>query len=387
MTALNPLGSSFRIPMSDLNSYNASFSDGFAEDLRTLLTHGRYILGDEVKMFETELATYFGQTHAIGVSSGTAALELAFRSLKLNPTDEVIVPANTYIASVFGAAASGGRIVPVDCTSNGTLDLDAVRQAITPNTKAVLVVHLYGDCCPMRELVTICKSAGLWLVEDCAQSLGSRYDGVLLGAWGDISCHSFYPSKNLGALGDAGAIVTNNDDLAKYCRLARNLGVSAKYIHDIPATNARMDTLQAMFLRRKFPDMERVIAAKREVADAYTEAFQSRHIRSDDPLVKHSYHVYAIVMPNRDAVMKRLAEQGIETLIHYPIPFYKSKAFAELNSLSFPNTERLASTMISLPMFATMSSNQITEVVRAIHNEASNGSFGSEVSSIRTGPH
>jgi dTDP-4-amino-4,6-dideoxygalactose transaminase len=370
MTAVNPLGATFRIPMSDLRESNEKLADGFVEDVRTLLGHGKYILGDEVKKFENMLATFLGVKHAIGVSSGTTALEIAFRALGLSPTDEIIVPANTYIASAFGAAASGARLVPVDCSLDGTLDVEAVRSAVTQNTKAVLVVHLYGDSCPMEKLSALCKEKNLYLVEDCAQSLGSMYNGVPLGAWGDIACHSFYPSKNLGALGDAGAITTNNDAYDTYCRLARNLGVSAKYIHSIPGTNARMDTLQAMFLLRKFPLMTETIRDKRLVASLYTIGLGKFHLRSKDPGVFHTYHVYAICVKNRDAMMKKLAENGIETLIHYPIPFYKSAAFSSLNHLTFPNTEYLASHMISLPIFASMTANQVKEVTTVIHNEA-----------------
>lgn len=360
--------------MSDLRESNEKLADGFAEDVRTLLGHGKYILGDEVKTFEKTLAAFLGVKHVIGVSSGTTALEIAFCSLGLSPTDEIIVPANTYIASAFGATASGAKIVPVDCTRNGTLDLDAVSAAVTSNTKAVLVVHLYGDCCNMETLSSFCKENNLFLVEDCAQSLGSMYNGVPLGAWGDISCHSFYPSKNLGALGDAGAIATNNDAYDKYCRLARNLGVSAKYIHDIQGTNARMDTLQAMFLLRKFGSMRDMIDTKRLVAMLYNMDLGSIHIRSIDPAVFHTYHVYAICVEDRDRLMKKLAENGIESLIHYPIPFYKSAAFSSMNHLVFPNTEYLANHMVSLPIFATMTVNQVKDVVRVIQNEALNRS-------------
>lgn len=226
----------------------------------------------------------------------------------------------------------------------------------------------------METLSSFCKENNLFLVEDCAQSLGSMYNGVPLGAWGDISCHSFYPSKNLGALGDAGAIATNNDAYDKYCRLARNLGVSAKYIHDIQGTNARMDTLQAMFLLRKFGSMRDMIDTKRLVAMLYNMDLGSIHIRSIDPAVFHTYHVYAICVEDRDRLMKKLAENGIESLIHYPIPFYKSAAFSSMNHLVFPNTEYLANHMVSLPIFATMTVNQVKDVVRVIQNEALNRS-------------
>jgi dTDP-4-amino-4,6-dideoxygalactose transaminase len=370
MTALNPLGTTFRIPMSDIKDYNASFAEGFGADVQTLLGHGRYILGGEVATLEDALAKTIGVKHAIGVSSGTTALELAFRAMNLSPTDEIILPANTYIASAFGAQASGATLVPVDCTEDGILDLAAVEAAITPKTRAILVVHLYGDCCDMYALRALCRGKSIRIVEDCAQSFGSLYNGIPLGAWGDISCHSFYPSKNLGAIGDAGAILTNDAAIATTCRLLRNLGVSAKYIHDIPATNGRMDTLQALFLLRKLPDVSRVIEAKRRVAQLYTEALGDLHLRARDPRVSHSYHIYAIKVQDRDTVMARLAAAGIESLIHYPIPFYKSKAFAEMNHLTFPVTERLAATMVSLPIFATLEPKQITEVVQQVYNEA-----------------
>lgn len=363
MSASNPLGHTFDIGMSDVKDYNASFTEGFLQDVRDVLSSGKYILGDQVQAFEKELAWYVGTQHAIGVGSGTCALELAFRALELNPTDEIILPANTYIASAFGALASGAKLVPVDCEMDGTLSLEKVYQAYTPHTKAVLVVHLYGDCCNMEELSIFCREKNLYLVEDCAQSLGSSYKGKKLGAWGDISCHSFYPSKNLGAIGDAGAILTDNSVLANRCRLLRNLGVSKKYIHDIKATNGRMDTLQAAFLLRKLPDMDRVIAEKRRVAEAYIRSIGHLHISSLNPLIFHTYHIFAVnVGEQRDAIMQGLAKAGIETLIHYPYPFYKTEAFRELNGLTFPNTELLAKSMISLPIFATMTSSQIQRV-------------------------
>lgn len=364
MSASNPLGNAFSIPMSDVKEYNASFTDKFIEDLRNILTSGRYILGDQVQQLENALSSYIGINYVVGVGSGTTALEIAFRALELKPTDEIIIPANTYIASAFGAVISGAKLVLVDCNSDGTLSIDEVKKAYTSNTRAVLVVHLYGDCCNMEELVTFCNEKNVYIVEDCAQCLGSLYKKTKLGAWGTISCHSFYPSKNLGAIGDAGAIATNDEALSKKCRLLRNLGVSRKYIHDIKATNGRMDTLQAAFLLRKLPEMDNIIQKKREVAKLYTERLGSRHIRSLDPNIFHSYHIYPVYIGNnRDIVMEKLAQSGIETLIHYPYPFYKTDAFKEFNHLHFPNTEMLASGMLSLPMFATLTPEQINTIL------------------------
>ena len=371
MTANNPIGNSFRIPFTDTQAYNHTFAPGFVEDLTSVLQSGRYILGDQVTQFEKRLADAVGVPYAVALSSGTAALELAFKALNLAPTDEVIVPANAYIASIFGAVASGARIIPVDCTVSGTLDIDEVKAHITPRTKAVLVVHLYGDSCEMDELEQLCRERGIMLVEDCAQSFGTLYAGRPHGSFGDIACFSFYPTKNLGALGDAGAITTRHAGIAMTCRQARNLGSTVKYIHDIQGTNARMDTLQAAFLLRKFDDMNRVIDRKREIANMYNRAFSMFHVHSRDPKARHSYHLYVLASEKREQICKNLAARGIETILHYPIPYYKSPAFRWLNHLSFPNTEMLARTVFSIPLYASLTEKDIEHVIQSIRDETS----------------
>lgn len=375
MTANNPLGSSFRIPFTDTQAYNQTFAEGFAEDLTSVLNSGRYILGDPVAEFEKRLAASVGVPHAVALSSGTAALELAFRSLNLAPADEIIVPANAYIASIFGAMASGARIVPVDCDVDGTLDLEEVESHVTARTKAVLVVHLYGDSCDLNRLSTFCRDRGILLVEDCAQSFGTTYAGKPHGSFGEIACFSFYPTKNLGALGDAGAITTRHSGTALFIRQARNLGSTVKYIHDIQGTNARMDTLQAAFLLRKFDDMARVIRHKHQIAGEYTRSLDILHVRSKDSKVQHSYHLYVLAAENRERICKGLAARGIETILHYPIPFYKSRAFHWLNHLSFPTTEMLAKTVFSIPLHASLTDKDIEYVIQSVKDETSHRSF------------
>lgn len=375
MTANNPLGGSFRIPFTDTRDYNKTFADGFASDLQAVLQSGRYILGEEVTTFERRLAETIGTKYAVAVSSGTAALELAFRALNLAPTDEIIVPANAYIASIFGAMASGARIVPVDCTLSATLDIDEVKRHVTQRTKAVLVVHLYGDSCEMDELSAFCRERGIILIEDCAQSFGTTYAGKPHGSFGDMACFSFYPTKNLGALGDAGAITMNSASFALTCRQARNLGSTVKYIHDIQGTNARMDTLQAAFLLRKMTDVQKMIDARRDVAERYTKDLRHLHVRSNDPKVNHSYHLYVLAAQNREDVCKRLADKGIETILHYPIPYYKSSAFHWLNHLSFPNTELLARTVFSIPLSASLTQKDINHVIQSVCDETSHRTF------------
>jgi dTDP-4-amino-4,6-dideoxygalactose transaminase len=374
MTANNPLGSSFTIPFTDTKAYNYTFLDGFVKDTTQLIHSGRYILGEEVNRLERELEGYFSKKYAIGVSSGTTALELAFRALNLSPTDEIIVPANAYIACIFGARASGATIVPVDCTNNGTLDLDAVESAIRPTTRAVLVVHLYGDSCDMVRLSNLCQSHSLALVEDCAQSFGSEYCGKKLGSYGTIACHSFYPTKNLGALGDAGAIVTDSEDIATRCRKMRNLGSTRKYEHDIVGTNARMDTLQAMFLLRKLPHVNEVIQAKQAIVKQLIEVVGDRHLRNQDGHVYHSYHLFVLRVRDRDRFCKSLASAGIETIIHYPIPYYKSEALRDTTA-TFPVTESLAESIVSIPLHASFKNSEIEYIIETLRNEALNGSL------------
>jgi dTDP-4-amino-4,6-dideoxygalactose transaminase len=374
MTANNPIGSSFTIPFTDTKAYNYTFLDGFLNDTTKVIESGRYILGEEVSRLERELEGYFSKKYAVAVSSGTTALELAFRALNLSSTDEIIVPANAYIACIFGARASGAKIVPVDCTYNGTLDLEAVESAIRPVTRAVLVVHLYGDSCDMVRLSNLCQSHSLALVEDCAQSFGSEYCGKKLGSYGTIACHSFYPTKNLGALGDAGAIVTDREDIALACRKMRNLGSTRKYEHDILGTNARMDTLQAMFLLRKLPYVNELIQAKQEISKRFIEVVGDRHLRNQDGNVHHSYHLFVIRVRNRDAFCKSLAAAGIETIIHYPIPYYKSEALRDM-TLSFPITETLADSIVSIPLHASFKNSEIEYIIETLRNETLNGSL------------
>lgn len=356
-----------RISFTNTRSYNQSFTDGFVEDLRSLLESGKYILGDEVKQFETRSAAYIGTKHCVTVSSGTTALELAFRSLNLNPNDEIIVPANAYIACILGAMTSGARIVPIDCRDDATMDINLVESAINKNTRAVLVVHLYGDSCDMDQLVSICDKHSLLLVEDCAQSFGSMFNGKKLGSFGTLSCHSFYPTKNLGSIGDAGAIYTNNDKLADWCRMARNLGSREKYKTEIIGTNARMDTLQAAFLLRKLEDVDSFISKKRSVASRFITELDSIHIRSSNPSVYHTYHLFVLRVNNRDEFCKMMTSRGIETIIHYPIPYYKNEPFKHLG-LSFPITESLADSIVSIPVHVDMKDEDINYVIQCVQS-------------------
>lgn len=352
MTANNPLGTSFSITMSNVKENNALYMEQFLSQTKEIISSGSYILGKKVEQFESDLSSYLG-THCLGVSSGTGALELVFSVLNLSPDDEIIIQANAYIACAFGTLKSKASLKIIDCELDGTFSISQLESAITSKTKAVLVVHLYGDCCNMERLTELCKRNSIFLIEDCAQCLGSEYNGKKLGSFGDFSCHSFYPTKNLGAIGDAGAIGFLDSKYTIPLKQLRNLGSTEKYKHVLKGTNSRMDTLQASFLSTKLPDLDKQIEIKRNIAMQYC----GNHLKNPDPLVKHSYHLYVIVHEDREGLMKHMAAHGIETLIHYPIPFYKSKAF-ELTD-EFKNAEYLASRILSIPIHCSINENQL----------------------------
>jgi dTDP-4-amino-4,6-dideoxygalactose transaminase len=360
MSILN--NNKFAIPINDVKAYNQLFENNYTNDLKGLLGSGQYILGEPVNNFEKKMSEYIGVKYTIGVNSGTSALELAFQLLDLTSDDEIIIQANAYIACAFGALKSNAKLKIIDCDKNCLFDIDECVKNITDKTKAILVVHLYGDCCNMNRLSEICKNKGIHLIEDCAQSHGSKYDGKMLGSFGDISCFSFYPSKNLGALGDAGAICTNNENYYSKLKYLRNLGSQKKYEHEIIATNTRLDSMQALFLLSKFDDMDRCIAHKNTLVKKYMKGELFTHLRNNDDNVYHSYHLYVIKLNDeidRDKFMLHMEKNGIETIIHYKIPFYKSKAFKELNHLSFFNSENNSNKIVSLPIYNIMTLEQI----------------------------
>ena len=360
MSILN--NNKFTIPINDVKAYNQLFENKYINDLKNLLGSGQYILGEPVNNFEKKMSEYIDVKYTIGVNSGTSALELAFQLLDLTSDDEIIIQANAYIACAFGALKSNAKLKIIDCDKNGLFDIDECVKNITDKTKAILVVHLYGDCCNMNRLSEICKNKGIHLIEDCAQSHGSKYDRKMLGSFGDISCFSFYPSKNLGALGDACAICTNNENYYSKLKYLRNLGSQKKYEHEIIATNTRLDSIQALFLLSKFDDMDRCISHKNTLVKKYIKCEWFTHLINNDDKVYHSYHLYVIKLNDeidRDKFILHMEKNGIETIIHYKIPFYKSKAFKELNHLSFYNAENNSNKIVSLPIYNTMSLEQI----------------------------
>ena len=331
-----------------------------------------YVLGEEVKRFEQAYAAFNQVGHAVGVANGLDALVLALRALEIGPGDEVIVPSNTYIATWLAVTQVGATPVPVEpdpATSN--LDPAHIAAAITPRTRALMPVHLYGQACRMTEIMALARQHHLHVVEDNAQAQGAAFDGQLTGSFGAVSGTSFYPGKNLGALGDAGALTTNDADLAHKVRVLRNYGSQQKYYNEVVGYNSRLDELQAAVLVVKLARLPEWTRQRQQVA-----AWYGQHLAGladlRRPVVAagatHVYHLYVVHHPRRDALQQHLTAQGIGTLIHYPVPPHRQQAYAglQLPAGAFPIAEALAATALSLPMWPGMTEQHVAAVVAAV---------------------
>lgn len=355
----------------DLKLVNKQFENEFKNEFVKFLNSGHYILGDQVLLFEREFARYCGTNHCIGVSSGLDSLQLIFEAYKvmgkLQVGDEVIVPANTYIASVLAISHAGLKPILVEPDlKTFNIDVTKIEQAITPNTKAVLGVHLYGQLYNAEALERITKSHDLLLIEDAAQAHGSVYkDGRKAGNLSHAAAFSFYPTKNLGALGDAGAVATNNEELAEVIFKLRNYGRSSTYKNDLKGFNCRLDELQAAFLRIKLKYLDEDNNKRRKMAEYYIKNIESSHVIL--PLVKiineHVFHLFVIRSPKRDKLKKHLYDHGIETLIHYPIPIHKQAAFKEFKNCKLPVTEQIHNEILSLPLHLGLTKNEISQII------------------------
>jgi dTDP-4-amino-4,6-dideoxygalactose transaminase len=358
------------VPFVDLHAQHAPLGDAIERAFRELVSRGDFIMGAAVERFETEYAAYIGTRHALGVGTGLSAIELALRAFDVGSGDEVITPANTFIATVLAIMAVGAKPVFVDMDpATYGIDASAIGAAITSRTKAIVPVHLYGQPIDLDAVVAIAQRHNLVLIEDAAQAHGARYKGKRAGSVGDAAAFSFYPSKNLGALGDGGMITTNDDRAAERLRLLRNYGQRAKYYHAIAGTNSRLDTLQAAVLSIKLPHLDGWNAARRAHASAYAArlgAAVMTPVAAAD--VEHIYHLYVIQTPEREALERRLKMRQIQTGIHYPVPAHLQEACAALGYRAgdFPVTEAAAPRILSLPMFAELTAEQIDYVADAV---------------------
>lgn len=341
----------------------------------SFLKEGRYILGEQVRRFEEEFADYCGVKYCIGVGNGLSALELILRAYKIGEGDEVIVPANTYVATVLAISAVGASPVMVEPDERTyNIDPEKLPQAITKRTKAVIPVHLYGQCADMKAINKICKKHEIKVIEDAAQAHGSLHYRHKAGSLGDAAGFSFYPTKNLGAYGDAGAVTTNNKEVAEYLRMARDYGSTKKYYNLVKGTNSRLDEIQAAMLRVKLKYLDVWNRKRNEVAGYYISQMNPQENKNFIlPFTQkenyHIWHLFVIRTKKREIFMKFLKDHGIESLIHYPVPPYKQVAYKELRTLSkkYPLTNRISDEVVSLPIGPHMKKKEIAYVCQKVN--------------------
>ena len=353
--------------------YASEFEDKALEVLRS----GWYVLGEEVSAFEREFASWIGAKHCVGLASGLDALWISLRLLGIGPGDEVIVSSNAYIACVMAITINGA--VPVFVDSDRYLNMDAskIEAAVTPRTKAILAVHLFGQTCDMTAVMDTAEKYGLQVVEDCAQSHGNRWLGKTAGTFGKTGCFSFYPTKGCGAFGDGGAIVTDDEELARKFRIFRNYGSEKKYYNSVVGANSRLDELQAGLLRVRLSHMDELNAERVRLARRYSEGITNPLIRLPEvrPGADSTWHQYVIRCARRDALISHLKSRNIGSIIHYPIPPYLAEAYAGLGIPrgSFPVTEQAAGEVLSIPMFNGLTEAEQDHVIRALNEFTGDG--------------
>ena len=357
------------IDYENLARSNAPYFDEMERAANRVIRSGWYVLGQEVAAFESEFAQYGEARHCVGVGNGLDALTLAFEALALPRGSDVLVASNSYIATILAIIRAGHRPVlvePVPETFN--LDPERLDAALTDRTRALCVTHLFGKSCRMDGIVAFTRRHGLRLVEDCAQSHGAKWNGKLTGTFGDAGCFSFFPTKNLGALGDGGAVLTDDDDLADRVRHLRNYGSKEKYVHHYVGANSRLDEIQAAMLRVKLDYLDALISHKRALADLYFELLPDwviKPVRNAEEF--DVYHIFGIRCDHRNALQTHLRERGVGTAIHYPIPPHKQEAYKDWNNLSLPITEQIHNEVLSLPISPVMPEDEVSVVIELIN--------------------
>lgn len=346
-----------KIPIVDLASQYKTIQNEIEKEVLEVLSSGQYVLGKKVKSFEDELAKYLDCKHVISCASGTDALTLSLMSLGIKTSDEVITVSHSFFATSLAIALVGAKPVFVDIKEDDfNIDPSKIKNAITKKTKAIIPVHLYGNPCEIGLVREIAKEHNLYVIEDCAQSLGARFNGKLVGTFGDLGAISFFPTKNLGAFGDGGAVCTNNDELAQKLTKLRIYGSSKRYFHDYIGLNSRLDEIQAAILKVKLKYLDKWNLDRQKAASYYSKLLQGTtdviipHVK---PNTSHVFHQYTIRIKNRDIVYEKLRDLEIETIIYYPVPIHMQKAFNYLNIEigSLPVTEKICNEILSLPIY------------------------------------
>ncbi|MDR6196507.1 DegT/DnrJ/EryC1/StrS family aminotransferase [Siphonobacter sp. SORGH_AS_0500] len=354
----------------DMGRVNRPYEVQLSEAAQRVLTSGWYILGKELTAFEADWAQYCGTSHCLGVGNGLEAITLIFKALQLPADSEVLVPAHTYIASILGITNAGLTPVLVEpdlATYN--IDPQQIEQHITKRTKAILLVHLYGKACDMEPIRKIAEKYNLRIVEDAAQAHGATYQGKKVGNLGDAAAFSFYPTKNLGALGDAGAITTSDPELARRIFLLRNYGSEVKYYNEMQGVNSRLDELQAALLRVKIPYLDDDNQRRQAIAQRFLSETTNPDVQLPPAETCHqdAWHLFVVRHPRRDVFMKELQALGIQTMIHYPVPPHQQKAYQEFSHLSLPLTEQLHREVVSLPLYPTLTDEEVSQIIAAVN--------------------
>lgn len=346
-----------KVPIVDLQAQYKTIQNEVEKEVLEVLSSGQYVLGKKVKSFEDELAKYLDCKHVISCASGTDALTLSLMSLGIKAGDEVITVSHSFFATSLAIALVGAKPVFVDIKEEDfNIDPSKIKNAITKKTKAIIPVHLYGNPCEISLVKEIAKEHNLYVIEDCAQSLGARFNGKLVGTFGDLGAISFFPTKNLGAFGDGGAVCTNNDELAQKLIKLRVYGSSKRYFHDYIGLNSRLDEIQAAILKVKLKYLDKWNLERQKAASYYNELFKdidSVILPRVKPNSSHIFHQYTIRTKNRDVIYEKLRDLGIETIIYYPVPIHLQRAFSYLNikSGSLPVTEKICNEVLSLPIY------------------------------------
>ena len=356
------------VPFLDLKTINIRYKADLNKKFNNFLSSGDFILSKEVEKFEHEFSDYCGSKFCVGVGNALDGLRLILLAHGIGPGDEVIVPSNTYIATWLAVSSVGASIIPVEPGTDFNIDPCLIERSITRKTRAILIVHLYGRICKMPEIMKIASNNNLLIFEDAAQSHGASMKGIYAGNWGDAAAFSFYPSKNLGALGDAGAVTTNSSEVFEKIKLLRNYGSKVKYFNKLKGLNSRLDEIQAIVLRTKLKHLDGDNDRRREIAAIYFNRLE--HLSSIKLPVKpieneHVWHIFSILLDKPKNLAAYLLENGIETMHHYPIPPHKQEAFSELK-ISLPKSEDIHSKNLSLPMGPTISDSQIDYVCSKI---------------------
>lgn len=354
------------IPMVDLKAQYQGLKEELDREVAAVLASGHFVLGPNVQALEQEAAAYCGVKHAITCASGTDALHLALRACGIGPGDEVITTPFTFIATAEAISYTGAKPVFVDIDpATFNIDPEQVARAVTPRTRAVLPVHLYGQPADLAPVAETCRRHGLRLVEDSAQSFGAEYGGRKSGAFGDVGCFSFYPSKNLGAYGDGGMVVTNDDDLAKAVRIYRDHGRTATYQHALVGYNSRLDEIQAVILRVKLKRIEEYNRLRRRNARLYSERLRGTPVTPpvEDGKGLHVYHQYTIRSHRRDVIQKALGTAHIASAIYYPVPLHRQEAYLkDTAGVTLPRADAASAEVLSLPMYPELTESQINRI-------------------------